>query len=382
MGYTPKLNVDTILPFGDNLRPLVASTQILSDNDLKSFLSSKGIYTSHSNRDETVPLITMSLLSPLEFENLLERQKEKESQGKRRNRYLEWTSDKTLFEVLKDINISLNDFIPQYSSNFELIGQSALTPVNGDLNHLVLTYEIERTDQSKDMYLQHSLHNGSLELKLSEDKKMLNIAMEHTADETHNLNEKCTNYIMDFLYTRNSVTKNRTQKITFSDFDNSTRVKFFLNLINTPLDKSGTFEFLKLTNIEISVDAEASLPENIKWMERKIENMKFKGRAIHETELLQDPQYHSSLILSSVRASYNFESLYSKGDCIFEFGFPGRGTIPPTDSEFVYKLVNFNFNSKTKERNKVQGFLYGKFDEFKTIAYKVTKGEKVGDAKA
>ncbi|AIQ13801.1 GapS4b family protein [Paenibacillus durus] len=376
MDNSSKLNVDTILPFGDNLRPLVASTQILSDNDLKSFLSSKGIYTSHSDRDETVPLITMSLLSPLEFENLLEKQKEKESHAKRRNRYLEWTSDKTLFEVLKGINISLNDFIPQYSSNFDLIGQSALTPVNGDLNHLVLNYEIERTDHSKDMYLQHSSHNGSIELKLSDDKKTLNIAMEHTADETHDLNEKCTNFIRDFLYTRNSVANNKTQKIVFADFDNATRVKFFLNLLNTPLDKSGTFEFLKLTNIEISVDAEASLPDNIKWMERKIENMKFKGRAIHETELLQDPQYHSSLILSAVRASYNFESLYSKGDCIFEFGFPGRGTIPPSDSEFVYKLINFNFKSKTKARNKVQGFLYGKFDEFKTIAYNVTKGNK------
>ncbi|MCD9025416.1 hypothetical protein [Cohnella silvisoli] len=96
------------------------------------------------------------------------------------------------------------------------------------------------------------------------------------------------------------------------------------------------------------------------------------------TGLSSIPQYHSSLILSAVRTSYEFESLHSKGSCTFEFGFHGRGTIPPPNSEFVYKLLNFNFVSKTKARNKVQGFLYGKFDEFKTIAYKVTKGEKVG----
>ncbi|KFN12170.1 GapS4b family protein [Paenibacillus macerans] len=373
----PKLNVETILPFGDNLRPLVSSSRVLSDNDLKSFLSSKGIFTSSNDRNETVPLITMSLLSPLEFEVLLEKQKDKESQIKRRNRDLEWLSDKPLFEALKGINIPLKDLIPQHSSSYEIISQSPLRPVNGDPNHLSCDFEIERTDRSKDMYTQHSLHKGYIELKLSDDKKLLNIAMEHTAEETHEVNEKCTRYLRDILLRKNCISNKETQKVTFNDFDNAARVRFFLNLLNTSLDKSDTFEFLQITNVEISVDAEKPLPEGIKWMERKIDNMKFKGRAIHETELLRDPKYHNSLILSSVRANYDFKSLYSTGSCTFEFGFPARGNIPQPNTEFIYKLLNFNFESKTKAKNKVQGFLYAKFDEFKTIAYKVTKGEKV-----
>jgi hypothetical protein len=38
--------------------------------------------------------------------------------------------------------------------------------------------------------------------------------------------------------------------------------------------------------------------------------------------------------------------------------------------DMIFRLVFNNFGISTK--------LYGKFDEFKTIAYKVTKGEKVG----
>ncbi|MNW55856.1 hypothetical protein D3C74_335440 [compost metagenome] len=144
-------------------------------------------------------------------------------------------------------------------------------------------------------------------------------------------------------------------------------------MLNTNLDNSGIFEFLQITNVEISIDTEVTLPETIKWMEDKIDNMKFKGRAVHETELLRDPQYHNALILSAVRANYDFKSIASEGSCTFEFGFPARGNIPQPDTEFIYKIINFSFKSKTKSRNKVQGFLYGKFDEFKEIAFSVTK---------
>lgn len=367
-----KLNIDTILPFGDNLRPLIASSTALTDSDLRGFLSMKGIYISSNDREKTVPLLAMSLLSPLEFEDLREKQKDKESTIKRRNRELEWITNESLLTALKGMDLPIKSLIPK-SSNYGLRNIGTLKPIDGNINHMSVSYEIERTDRTKDWVTQHSIHKGLIEFKLSDDKKKLTVAMEHTADETHEVNEKYLKYIKDYLLSKNYISNKKIQRITFGDFDNSTRVRFFLNLLNSSLDKSETFEFSQITNVEISIDTEATLPDNIKWMEDKIDNMKFKGKAIHETDLLQDPEYHNALILSAVRANYQFKSIASTGSCTFEFGFPSRGNIPHPETEFVYKLLNFNFESKNKTNKKVQGFLYVKFDEFKTIAFNITQ---------
>ncbi|WP_268624992.1 hypothetical protein [Paenibacillus alvei] len=366
-----KLNIDTILPFGDNLRPLLASSSALTDSDLKSFLAMKGIYISSTDKEKTIPLITMSLLSPPEFEELREKQKDKESTVKRRNRELEWITNDSLFAALKNTDLPIKNMVSK-NSNYEIRNIGTLKPVNGDFNHLSVEYEIERTDRTKDWVTQHSNHKGQIELKLSDDKKRLKVAMEHTADETHEVNEKCMKHLREHLLLNNYISNKKVQSIAFSDFDNSKRVKFFLNLLNSQLDHSGTFEFSQITNVEISIDTEATLPDKIKWMEDKIENMKLKGKAIHETDLLKDPQYHQALILSAVRANYNFKSIASKGSCTFEFGFPSRGNIPNANTEFVYKLLNFNFESDTKSKQKVQGFLYAKFDDFKTNAFSIS----------
>lgn len=41
-----RTDVDTLLPFGDGLRTLIASSSHLTDSNLKNLLSQKGIYKS------------------------------------------------------------------------------------------------------------------------------------------------------------------------------------------------------------------------------------------------------------------------------------------------------------------------------------------------
>lgn len=345
----------------------------MSDSDLKNLLAKKGIFVSSKNRETTVPLVTMSLLSPLEFEELREKQKDKESTIKRRNREFEWNSDENLFTALKGVDVPIKDLVPRHSSNYEIKNMQNLKPVEGNLNHLKASYEIVRTDRTKDWAAQHSNHTGIFEFRLSDDKKILKIAMEHTADETHTINERSVKYFSDYLVSKNYVAQKKSKKITYGEFNNANRIKFFLNLLNSDLDVSETFKFKQLTNVEISIDTEKTLPDDIKWMEDKVDNMRFKGKSLHETDLLRDPKYHDALILSGVRANYTFNSTASAGTCTFEFGFPFRGSIPSEDTEFIYKLVNFNYESENKTRGKVQGYLYSQFDNFKSNAFNYVK---------
>ncbi|MFZ3591714.1 hypothetical protein ACOI1C_21475 [Bacillus sp. DJP31] len=229
-------------------------------------------------------------------------------------------------------------------------------------------FEIQRTDLTKDWASQQSRHIGSIELQLSDDKKTLNIAMEHTADEVHDINEVGIKLIKEYLVNKNLVNNKKLKKILFGVFDNETRVKFLLNLTNDQLDDSDTFEFKEITDVDISIDKDVGLPERISWMEDKIKNLKIKGESLHETELLKNPAYHKALIVSGIKAKYSFNSPSSNGECTFEFGFPSRKNIPDENSEFIYKLINFNYKSPNKTKGKVQGFLYAKFDNFKSNA--------------
>ncbi|MFZ3591713.1 hypothetical protein ACOI1C_21470 [Bacillus sp. DJP31] len=132
---TYQLDVETILPFGDNLRPLIANSTILTDSDLKNFLAQKGVFTSSSDRKDTIPLLSMSLLSPNEFEQLREKQSDKEATKKRRNRQLEWKSKEDLHTVLKQFSLPIENLVDKKSANYRILNFYRLSPVDGNKNY-------------------------------------------------------------------------------------------------------------------------------------------------------------------------------------------------------------------------------------------------------
>lgn len=366
-------NIDIILPFGENLLPLIAPTSSLSDNDLKIFLAKKGIYISSKDREKTIPLLANSLLSPIEFEILRDNYKDKESIPKRRNRVLTWNTDLDLRQALKKFTFPKNEIISKNQEYYyRFVNISPFKPVESNKNHLIAEYSIQRTDRTKDWASQNSFHKGTIELELTPDLKNLKVAMGHTVDETHSVNESSLRTIKNYLLENDYIKNETDKKITFGEFSNKSRVKFLLNLLDNNLDISNTFNFIELTNVEITIDEDKILPDQIKWMESKVSSIKFSGKSLHETDLLKDPQFHDSIILSSVKATYEFQSIVSTGSCTFDFGFYARGNNIPNNTEFVYRLTSFKFESDTKTKNKVQSYLYAKFDEFKSNAYKKT----------
>lgn len=66
------LDVETILPYSETIRPLLAG-QTLSNHDLKKLLNKKGVFLSSSEKERTTPILSSCLLSPTEFEFLREK---------------------------------------------------------------------------------------------------------------------------------------------------------------------------------------------------------------------------------------------------------------------------------------------------------------------
>ena len=82
-----EINIKTLLPVGEKLKPLL-SKSCISEADLKGILAERGVFIGDNSKQMSIPLLTLSIISPKEFEKLQEFQKTKakiaDMQGKLR----------------------------------------------------------------------------------------------------------------------------------------------------------------------------------------------------------------------------------------------------------------------------------------------------------
>lgn len=368
-----KLDTDTILPYGERLRPLIASA-FFSKGDLKKVLARKGVFFSSSDKDMTVPTLTTCLLSPNEFEDLRECQRTKEESIKRITRKIDWDTNLTLFDALKKTKLPYNEFISKGGATYKFLDTTDFLPIGDEKNELRLSYRIERKDPTKDWVNSDSRHGSEITLKKVDGGKVLEISMEYTTSETKEIDDKIFDHLKAYLKDNNYIRNDKEEvRIRFGDFSNQERLKFLLSLHND--DPFDVFKFKEITNVEISVDKTQPLPKDIKWMENKVRNMILKGEKLHDMELLKNTQYHVALIVSGIEAKYNFESPASKGVCTIEYGFhSSRSGVPNKDSEFEFRIIS-SFVKSNKPKKTVERFLLAKFDRFKSNMLKSFKTE-------
>jgi hypothetical protein len=363
-----KTQVETMLPYGEMLRPFISST-LISKSELKKMLANRGVYLSSNDKDHTIPLILTTLLRPEEFEQLLSCQKTRESEVKRTDGKVKWESDEDVFDVIKEYKIPYSDLVSERSSNYRILQpDKKFKMIGSNRNEVILEYELEREDPSKNWAGLTSMHEGRMILKKNENN-ILEISQESTASETRDYNIKLERSIKEYLIKRNCISKDDTiSKILYSDFSNEERVRFLLSLHNN--DPNDIFSFSDIYNITLDIDSNVELPEDISWMENKVKNIIMRGNKLHDTMFLTDPQYHHCLKVSSIEANYHFNYHAAQGNCTINYGFfstRSKSSIS-NSAQFEFKITKTNTNHKN--RKAVERFLRDKFNDFKNIQHK------------
>lgn len=368
-------NLSTVLPYGAMLKPLIASSKELSISDLKCCLSQKGIFTSSSSKEELLPLMLTSLLTPMEFDSLREQQKSKEATPKRKSRSYNYIKETELIKTIPIVNaIKIEELKNWEFENYKISDYGHFVKCDANNNKLVVDYKIERTDYAKDWFNHTSVHEASVELTVNPNTNKLVVSSEYTAEETKEVNELIIKKVCSALKDEKYIDNEKPKEIRFGDFSNENRINFLLNFVEDNLDKTDTFKFSEITNIDIFLDSEKNLPKNFEWMEDKVSNVKFEGKSLHETEVLQNPEYHPSLIISLLKINYSFETKLGKGDCVVEVEFPTkrREKIPSDESGFVFKIVKIKCENKTSIKS-TRTALYRTFDNFKESCFEKTQ---------
>lgn len=357
------INTDTLLPVGERLKPLL-SKSCISESDMKNILAERGVYIGDSDKKSSIPILTLSILSPREFEKLQELQKTKEDSLKTKIIKAKSQSDKNLNNLIPQDLVKRDDLIDEYDC-FDF--DTDLSFNMDDQNKLVLDYTIIREDVTKDWANNKSRYTGRVEIEKSATQGMICFRNEYTSSETEVINKKIIKMVTNHLQILGEISNKESPfEITSDKFNNIQRFAFMLQLAND--SPSGFLSFEAVKNIEIGPDRKVNMPDNTKWMGGSVKNIIInseKGKTLENIEYISGKQYHEFLILRKVQAQYKFSFGVLEGQCIVEYGFPHyfRSHVRNHSFEVSVPKIYFSKDSKSENSRNASRFILKEFQD-------------------
>lgn len=373
------IDVDTLLPVGERLKPLLSNSSI-TESDMKDLLAERGVYIGNSDKKLSIPILTLSILSPREFEKLQELQKTKDDSLKTRTIKVKSITNKNLNDLISHDLIKGENLIDEYDCfNFDTdLGFNIDDP-----NKIVLDYEIIREDITKDWANNKSRYSGRVEIEKSKKQNMINFNSEYTSSETEVINKKIIKTVNNYLLAQGEISnQEKPFEITSDKFNNNQRFAFMLQLANN--SPNGFLTFKAVKNIEIGpdkTDKSFTMPNDAKWMEGSVKNIIInseKDQTLAKIEYISNNEYHNFLILRQVQAQYMFELGTLKGTCIVEYGFPHyfRSHFKSKSLEVSVPKIYFDKKSKSENSRSASRAILKEFQDMIQQTYESVLGIK------
>lgn len=344
-----KRDPDIFLPHGEMLRSYLAQP-FIGKNDLKSMLRDRGVFCSQNEKIDSIPILITTILTPDEFDKIRECHNTKEDNPKVLTRTFEWPSDITLIESLPD-SLDLNKIINLDFSNYKVVGSPNFATVNGDLNHVKLEFQIERTDKSKNWSTHQAYFTGSIEIYKKQNKNRATFVITHTANETKQVANITSAYLIK-EFKENGLLKSHhdIEKILFSNFNNAQRIKFLFEI--SEIKNSSIIEFNDTVDVGLTPDKARTLPSEICWMEEKIKDLEIKGTSLHKMPFFENKHNHDYLSMYRVDTQYKFTINNITGYCIISTGFPEFSQTRDISSELEVNIKNISTEKQITAQNR------------------------------
>jgi hypothetical protein len=357
------------LPQGDNIRQLLVKANI-SQSNINLLLREKGVYLGHSEKNNSVPLLMKSIISPNDFEALYSTQKTKEDSIKYRTASIKCSSDFNVADIFSG-TLDLNQSVLEkhtYKPNYKIIGNPSF--YFDDENTAILDYKIERENLLNDWSNNKTYHNGSVILKkLSDETVQVTIQQNSTSKETFEVNNIIINNLKKLL-NQNSIIQNKEDFITikFNDFTNSNRIKF---LYSFTAEFCIYLEFKSITDIDLFLDPDVQSHQDVRTFLEEIDNLKLNGKGLQNHILLNNDIYYPKLIFGSIKHKYKLNYRGMEGVATLNLSFPEYIKSSQENSELqisIDLLLNKEFRN-TKTENEIRKKLFDFIEKKKIESY-------------
>lgn len=359
--------INSFLPFGDSLKCVLQHPSV-SKTDIGRLLKLKGVYVSSTEDEVTFPLLLTNFVSPREFEYVKNILKSKDDREKTITRILDWVSETNLINAIPQ-ELDIQGIIKTVYPKYKVVGSPSFKMVDNNPNNIALDFVCESQNYSKDWYRADNQSKGSITLeKTKTEDGSVRLQIVHTSPETTEIANKVVRNLERHFITSGHTDPNReTKRITFGNFSNEQRIKFFLQFTagNT------CFDFSRALYIDIAPSPEETLPSNISWLElAKVKELHINGESLHEIHFIKDKSLHKYMELCEMTILYEFSTPKAEGNCRIRFGFPKFFSKRILATEFVVDIEKINIKQEYKCLEKdVRKSLLKEFEDFKTSIY-------------
>ena len=374
--HKPTFDIETILPFGDQIRQLLNHSYV-SKIDLQNLLKNRGVYTRKQiAKEDITPFFAKTIVSPTEFEFLRRRQAAKEDSENYSTTYL--NSD-----ITEDVNVVLELALPTIKQeiikklpNCELLNDLRIEQKeNGELS---INFQTNKYDLNKDWTDVSSKQKGEVVFGKREGEGKTQIVSAYTSPETRQMAAIIIKEVVNNLKKINVIpTEEKPLKFLSSDFSRLQRNHFLLSFIeNMP---TGIFlQFCQLISVDFTLDDDAEgLPEEFISLRNRVDESIFTGRNLEEIKYLTDKGYRDSLIFYAFIAEYHFRYKVGEeeveGKTEIEFGFlntknQDRDILEKSEFEYKIKMVNpfLERNVTQREHHTLSLMIRNDFEKIKS----------------
>lgn len=336
------------LPFGETLRAYLDQS-FVKDSDLSELLRARGVFVHGAEKEDLVLLFVTTLISPSEFQSLLECRRDRDSREKIINRRRSWKSTRTLQEAA-NASVNLNALPFENSEKCKLIGKPIITIIDGDANNIEVNFTIQRTRMSMDWSNEDSQYSGKVSLKKEEIAGQIVVTIKHTSPETKDVAEKYAKLIEESLRASGDIgDPSQNDQILFSSFDNIQRADFFLSLTGGCGRDELVFE--KLTHLDAHTVPDADPPESCRNLVAGLDQLKLRGE-LHKSAYLQMRELYQFIYFYRMDARFKFKVVGAEGECIVRYDFSDFGRAKSPSSEFTHEVEIATFGDKYKHASK------------------------------
>jgi hypothetical protein len=332
------------LPQGDHIRQLLVNASISTTN-INGLLRDKGVFLGHIEKNNSIPLLMKTLVSPEDFRDLHEAQKKKEDTIKFRTATIKCTSDFELTNVFSaplDLAGKIKE-AHKYEPNFKLLGTPTFYIED---ETAIFDYRIERDNFLENWTSNKTEHSGKVFVKKSKDGNLeLSVEQNSTSKETILINELIVGEVKKLLKDQSFIKQGEDFiRIKFKDFTNAQRIQFFYSFTK---DFCIYLKFQSITDIDLYLDEEQESHTDIKALVDEIDSLKINGRGLQNNPLLKNNLYHDKLIVASISLKYSFDIRGVKGNANLVIAFPDYIAKRSVDAELQISL-NFTIEKEHK----------------------------------
>ena len=358
------------VPYGDNLRTF-ANQSIVPVTDLKYLLKGRGIFVGNMGKIELVPFLQNTILTPSEFDTLVENVRTKEDTFKQITKQITLTPECQFLFNPNLSEIDVKGFVQKQLPNCRLNqGKLRFLKEGEDKNQIKLDFEIDRMEFNKSWEQRHNRFQGKVLMK--KDNNQCYITLLYTSKETREIGNQIVRQQI-CKYKKGGYIDDRSdaKSILFKDFSNEKRFAFFYSL--TSKMNSDYFQCKDIKDMSVRPADDAALNDEIEWMVN-LKKLLLNGQSVNKVFFLKEKKYHKNILIWKVVSLFEYHYNGEKGDCVLEMevaDFDRNGD----ESEFEMSVSAINPKNRltASEKNKLKNILLRLFEEKKNIIYNSLK---------